>query len=236
MKIIPPSECPSCGHSLKWVNDQLYCTNTECGDRQYKKIEHFTSTLKIKGLGPSTIRKLDIRNFSDIYTVDLEALNSDKLADKLLEEIEKSKSAPLNLVLPALGIPLVGSSAADKLSSQVDYLWEVTREACQNAGLGEKATNNLLEFLNTFLYELPFSYKFSKKSSSGEIVCITGKLLSFKTKDEAKKLLEARGYIVKASLTKDVTILVNESGTETAKTVKARDSGVKVITNIKELL
>jgi len=233
--IKPPSNCPSCEGQLTLVKDQLYCTNTECGDRQYKKVEHFASTLKIKGLGPAAVRKLDIRTFYDVYTVDTSPLGH-KLAAKLNEEIEKSKAAPLNLVLPALGVPLVGASVADKLAFHVDSLSEVTAEVCKEAGIGEKATNNLMEFLQRFSYDLPFSYMFAKKSATNGVVCISGKLTSFKNKDEAKKVLEAKGYTVKASITKDVTILVNESGIESAKTVKARESGVRIVNNLTEIL
>ena len=58
---------------------------------------------------------------------------------------------------------------------------------------------------------------------------------SNKTKAVAKALLEKRGYLVKGSLTKDVTILVNESGIESAKTQTARERGVIIITNLKEI-
>lgn len=236
MQIEPPSQCPSCNSKLVWVKDQLYCQNPDCGDQQYKKIEHFASTLKIKGLGPVSIRKLDIRQFSEIYDLDYTALNSTKLADKLLEEIDNSRAAPLNLVLPALGIPLIGKTAADKLSLSVDTLQEVTRQVCLDSGLGEKATNNLMEFLSKFTYDLPFSYRFAKKSSVNGVVCITGKLISYKNKSEASKVLEAKGYTVKSSITKEVTILINEGGQDSAKTVKARDAGVKIVTNLKEFL
>jgi hypothetical protein len=37
-------------------------------------------------------------------------------------------------------------------------------------------------------------------------------------------------------LTKDVTILVNESGVESAKTKKARDAGVQIITNLLDFI
>jgi len=47
--------------------------------------------------------------------------------------------------------------------------------------------------------------------------------------------LEAAGLNVKSSFTKDVTILVNESGIESAKTKKARDAGVQIVTNLKIL-
>ena len=48
--------------------------------------------------------------------------------------------------------------------------------------------------------------------------------------------LQELGYVVKTSLTKDVTILVNESGIESAKTKKARDAGVQIITNLLEFI
>jgi NAD-dependent DNA ligase len=142
------------------------------------------------------------------------------------------------MVLPALGIPLIGQTATDKLSKVVNSLYGVTHETCREAGLGEKATNNLTGFLQTFDYELPFSYLFAKKSelTKNEVVCITGKLVSYKNKAEATEVLEARGYTVKSSVTKDVTILVNEGGDESAKTVKARESGVTIVTNLKQYL
>ena len=61
-----------------------------------------------------------------------------------------------------------------------------------------------------------------KKASAG-IVCISGKLKSYKTKAEAAKVLKECGYTIKDSVTKDVTILVNESGIESQKTIKARE-------------
>ena len=73
------------------------------------------------------------------------------------------------------------------------------------------------------------------KSADNGVVCITGKLKSFKTKAAATQYLETKGYLVKSSLTKDVTILVNESGIESAKTQAARDKGVLIITNLKEI-
>lgn len=238
MIIKPPTNCPGCNSPLKWVNDQLYCQNPSCGDQLFKKVEHFASILKIKGLGPATISKLDIQSIKEIYSLDDVAsiLGSEKLAEKLYEEIEKSKSASLNAVLPALGIPLIGKTAADKLSKVVESLFDVDEAACAEAGLGTKATDNLMAFLETFDYDLPFTFEFARTSSERGIVCITGKLTSYKNKAEATKVLEARGYSVKPSVTSEVTILVNEGGTETAKTLKARESGVKIVTNLKQFL
>jgi hypothetical protein len=41
---------------------------------------------------------------------------------------------------------------------------------------------------------------------------------------------------VKGSLTKQVTILVNESGIESAKTKQARENGVTIVTNLLDFI
>ena len=75
-----------------------------------------------------------------------------------------------------------------------------------------------------------------QQTSTQGIVCITGKLSSYKTKAEATKVLNELGYEVKSTVTKDVTILVNESGIESAKVKKARASGVTIITKLSNLI
>ena len=69
-KILPPTECPSCGGELTSVNDLYYCYGTNCPAQKQRKIEHFAKTLKIKGLGPATIEKLEIEDFDQIYLYD----------------------------------------------------------------------------------------------------------------------------------------------------------------------
>ena len=99
----------------------------------------------------------------------------------------------------------------------------------------------LLEDFTNGYDRLPFKWKqltnlkFKDTANKG-VVCISGKLKSYKTKAVAKTLLEKEGYVVKSSLTKDVTILINESGIESAKTRTARDKGITIIQNLKDLI
>ena len=166
------------------------------------------------------------------------------MAEKLYAEIENSKSAPLDVVLPAFSIPLIGKTATQKLSLVCRCIVEINGEVCKQAGLGPKATESLLtwiqkDFLCWYDGYLPFDYKFIRKLEVPTIkakVCISGKLNSFMTKAEATKALEAAGYEVKSSLTKDVSILINESGIESAKTKQARESGKTIINNIMDIL
>ena len=242
-----PTHCPSCGSELVWVNHLLYCKSTSCASQAQKKLEHFAKTLKIKGLGPSSIEKLGLSDIDEVYALTqeqiAECLSSEKLAEKLYSEIQNSRSAPLNLVLPAFSIPLIGKTATEKLSAVCSSIADISKETCEKAGLGPKATENLMTWLVKDFYSfydgyLPFDFKFKKQAATGSkgIVCISGKLKSFKSKAEATKALNSAGYEVKSSLTKQVTILVNESGIESSKTQQARNSGVTIVSNLLDLL
>ena len=247
MSIIqPPENCPSCNSLLEWKNHLLYCRNNDCISQVSKRIEHFGKTLKIKGLGPSTVAKLNLNNVDELYSITeeyiAEALSSERLAEKLKSEIENSKGAPLNQLLPAFSIRLIGKTAAEKLSFVCEHITDINEDTCARAGLGPKATANLIAWLqNTYpqMSTLPFSFTFEQQVSKipkiAGYICISGKLTSFKTKALATQALMELGYVVKPNLTKEVTILVNESGVESAKTRKARDSGVTVLTNLLDL-
>ena len=245
--IKPPTHCPTCSTELIWEKDQLFCYNPDCSGKTTKKIEHFAKTLKIKGLGPKTVEKLKIGTFFDLYELPLEmmidALQSEKLAVKLHREINASKRVDLVDLLPAFSIKLIGTTASQKVCEKIDSLLELNEKVCSEAGLGPKAIENLLDWFYeewTNGYDrLPFSWKTKVQKRTEEIkgiVCISGKLKSYRTKAAAKTVLEKMGYLVKSSLTKDVTILVNESGIESAKTQAARERGVQIITNLKTIL
>ena len=243
--ILAPEVCPSCESPLEWKNDMLYCTNILCPAQIQKRIEHFARSLKIKGLGPKSIEKLGLTSFLDIYNLSYYsikcALSSEKLAIKLLREINHSRKASMNDVLPAFSIPLIGKTAATKLSSKIKSLFDLDEDKCKAAGLGPKATESLLSWYSDEfekgLKKLPFDWQFQTPKIATETkgaVCISGKLSSFKTKAEATKALSYAGYVVKSSLTKDVIFLVNESGIESAKTKEARERGITIITSLNE--
>ena len=246
-QIIPPELCPSCDSSLVWENDILYCRNTECSAKNAKMVEHFAKTLKIKGLGPKSIEKLGLENISDIYSMDksfmVSRLGSTLVSDKLLQQISESKKAGLQELLPAFSIPLFGKTASEKLCQKISNMNEISETACSAAGIGPKTTENLLNWYErsykSSYHTLPFSWKAVKTtvlSTDGPEVVITGKLVSFKTKEIAKAVLQKNGFLVKNNVTKNTEFLVNESGIPSAKTKKAEAEGISIVTNINELL
>jgi NAD-dependent DNA ligase len=247
MQIEIPKNCPCCDFSLEFVNDQLFCRNPACSAQVNKKIEHFCKALGLKGFGSKTIEKLSLEDITDLFSLDFDTmstlLGSEKVADKLLAEINRAKYADLATVLASFSIPLVGTTASKKIAAVVSDVDEITQDACKAAGLGEKVTANLLQFLQFDLPQmrpfLPFSFTSDKEVvvlSIAASVCITGKLKTFKNKAEATAALVAAGYSVVESVTKATNYLVDEGDSSSAKRIKAESLGIPIIDNIQTFL
>lgn len=247
MKIEIPTECPCCAYKLELVNDQLFCRNIACSAQLSKKIEHFCKVLGIKGFGPKTVEKLNLQDITEIFYLDrddaIAALGSEKTVDKLLGEIEGAKGADLATVLTSFSIPLVGETASNKIASVVTHISEISLLTCKQAGLGDKVTENLLDWLATDFVELkeflPFTFSSKQKiavNSSGDTVCITGKLSSYKNKAEAHAALSAAGFTPVDSVTKTLKYLVDEEDKSSSKRTKAEQYGIQIIPDLQSFL
>ena len=242
MKIEIPTHCPCCNYPLELVNDQLFCRNQACDAQLSKRVEHFCKTMNIKGMGAKTIEKLGLADITELYYLELDEvsdlLGSVKTAEKLLAEIDKSRSAPLNQILASFSIPLVGNTASSKISGVVNNIDEINLETCKQAGLGDKVTQNLLSWLELDFKEirefLPFSFRSEKSitNTTGPVVCVTGKLSSYKTKAEAYKQLTDHGFRISETVTKTTDYLVDEEDKGSTKRKKAESLGIKIITNL----
>jgi len=246
MKIEIPTHCPCCNYKLELINDQLFCRNQACDAQLLKRVEHFCKTMGIKGMGTKTIEKLELADITELYYLDVDQLakqlGSQKIAEKLISELDRSRSANLQQVLASMSIPLVGNTASTKICSVVNHISEINRETCKQAGLGDKVTQNLLDWLETEFPEmkefLPFSFQSEMPvvDTSGKSVCITGKLSSYKTKTEAYKHLIDNGFRITESVTKTTDYLVDEGDKSSAKRKKAEELGIKIITNLDNFL
>lgn len=241
-----PTNCPSCDSKLELVNAQLFCRNILCPARASRGILHFAKVLKIKGLGEATIEKLNLEHFSEIYSLSEDEiilkLGSEKVGQKLFSEIEKSKNSDFCSIIEAFGIPKVGKTLSSKLRG-LSSVKEITELTCKDLGLKGVATNNLLEFFNTEFKDieefLPFPQLYNNEGSTDNtiestkgVICISGKLKAFKTKAEAKVVLEELGYKISESLTKSVTILVDEENRDSEKRIKATEMGLMIVDNL----
>lgn len=236
-KVNIPTNCPSCTSELNRVNNQLFCTNPNCLAQGTKKVENYAKVLKIKGLGEKTIEKLDIRSIEDIYLLSKEDIINtlgNKLGEKLYEEIEKSKNIPFYTFLAAAGIPLIGQAVANKLSF-INDADEITFEICRDAGIGAKATSNLLNWLDeeyyTKLINLPIVFVTQNKLDNVEAikVCITGKIPGY-TKSSLAAYLSKYSVIVEDDVNKKTNYLICDVRKNSIKEQKALKLNIQIVT------
>lgn len=238
-----PTECPSCGSVLIIVNNQLFCKNKNCPAQTLKTIQHYCRTVGIKGAGEKTLEKLDFECIHDLYEFSV-YYYVDRLGEtigrKLFKEVQDSKTVPLNISLAAFSIPLIGETASKKLGSVCKVFDDISEVNCKKAGLGEKATANLMKWIKSLEYTgLPINFSFEVQSNNTEAknvsVCITGKLLNFNNRNDAAKYLESLGFDVTDSVTKKTNILIDEEGKASSKRSKAETLNIPIIT-IEELI
>lgn len=234
-----PTKCPSCASTLELVNAQLFCRNSACEAQSTKKVEAFAKKMKIKGLGPATISKLEFYHPIEIYETPLESyieILGDKVGTKLFSEIQNSKNTDFATFLSALNIPLVGSTLSKKIASQVVDL----EGFCENADLlniGTKAKENIYIWLESEFDDyyrlqkhLNLKREMHKEVPKKGSVCITGKLKEFTNRNEAKKFLEEHGYTVTSTVTGKTDFLICEEKSNSSKVKKAESLGIPILT------
>ena len=162
-----PESCPSCGHKLIKIEDQvaIKCINPACPEIIKRKIEYFVSrdAMNITGLGEKIIEKFielgKIKDIVDIYSLheyreELEKLEKmgKKRVDYLLSSIEESNKREYSKVLYSLGIPFVGKFTANLLAKEflnIDNLKSKdTEDLLEVKGIGDKVAKSVNMFLN----------------------------------------------------------------------------------------
>ena len=215
------------------------------------------TAMDIKGLGETSIPKLIaeglIENVADIYRLrdrrdDLLAkkiFGLVKATDKVLAAIDESKKNSPAKLLTGLGIFGVGNAAARDLVNHFGGIDEISRatveELQQVPDIGEKTARRVKEFFDdgdnrkildelrdaglTFVAEKKI---FDEDSPiAGKIFVLTGTLENF-TREEASKILEERGGIVKSSVGKKTDYVIAGAAAG-SKLVKAQQLGIKIL-------
>lgn len=241
-----PKNCPACSSELIRINNQLFCDNKECDAKKSKKVEKFTKTMRILGLGSQTLKKLAIDNILDIYNLDetvVREVLGDKVAAKLLEMIGKSQTISLSTFLQSMSIPLIGKVAAEKIAKLHACLDDITYDSLINAGLGPKAADNFIKWLDeewfAGLNTIPIKFESNNNNPSkpNTVVCISGKTPGY-TKAQLADYLAKFNVNVESSVTSNVQYLISEN-TTTAKAKKAESLGIPIMSLaefIKEIL
>ncbi|MCP4442842.1 MAG: DNA ligase [Aureispira sp.] len=240
-----PTQCPACASKLVEVNHQLFCRNKRCPAQSTKKVEAFCKKMKLKGLGPKTIEKLGLVDVPQIFDMEHEEAYlkiGEKNASKIWSLIDNAKiGSDFGVFLSALSIPLIGDTAARKIGLVVDSLYDITDSTLREAGIGEKARNNLMNWVSNNIHEYGNLVNFNKKKTATKVaknlgnVVITGKLEDFKNRTEASNFLIELGYNILSGVSTKVNYLICEDGSTSSKTAKAQSLNIEICT-IKQLM
>lgn len=254
-----PTHCPECGSIVVREEDEVdfRCINVNCPARLRESLLYFSArkVMNIEGLGEAVVNQLTerglVRNLADIYQLDEAALLSldrigEKTAQSLLQEIARSKQAPLDRVLLGLGIRFVGERTAQFLADafgSMDRLMQASTEELERVQeIGPRISMSIQDFFqvpaNRELIEklrqagLNFTAEQKKISSklSGLTFVLTGTLPTL-TREEAKERIEREGGNVSGSVSKKTSYVVagNEAG---SKLDKARKLGVPILNEV----
>src|SRR3954463_12115022 len=165
-EIVPPSQCPSCGHDLTEQGNsrELYCTNVACPAQTVRRLVHWASraAADIEAIGPGWIARLAehglLERVADFYALgrdDLLAFDGigEVSADRMVESIDHSRGVGLRRALVGLAIPMASEATAARLCRagyrSLEEVADAGEEALQRVDdIGPKVAASLHAHLN----------------------------------------------------------------------------------------
>ena len=265
--VTPPSTCPICDGDTTIKDENgtrtLHCTNTACKAKLLYAITHYASrnALNIEGFSQQTVEKFIelgyLQNYSGIYDLgrheeEIKGMKGfgEKSFTKLIEAIEKSKTAHMANFIFGLGIDNVGLSNAKLLCRNYDYNLGAIRAAMPEEladieGFGGIIAQSVHSYFqnadNIAILEATLPHlTFIKEDITpadeaspifGKTFVITGDLTHYKNRKELQNLIEARGGKVSGSVSVKTDYLINNDAQSTSgKNKKAQELGVNIIT------
>ncbi|MBI2166332.1 MAG: NAD-dependent DNA ligase LigA [Chloroflexi bacterium] len=252
-----PSQCPVCGGAVvRPPGDAMHrCTNISCPAQLFERIKHFVAVMEIEGLGEQWCRTLLesglVKDLADLYLLKKEDLvrlerMGDKLATRILAQIEVSKTRPLSRLLFALGIFHVGAEIAQLLAAHFQSMdrFMAAGEADLTAipGIGPKIAQSVVAFFadppNRALLQKLKSVGVRIQAEapavaaasplSGKVFCFTGTLASL-SRSEAEARVKNLGGSTTDSVTRKTDFLVTGSDAGATKTQAARRLGITLL-------
>lgn len=239
---------------------RAYCENPNCSGKLINRLDHFCNKkgLDIKGLSKITLEKLInygwLNNIEDIFKLEeykTEWANKPGFGivsvNKILNAIEGSKKSPTAKFICAIGIPLIGKVASEALSKKFGS-YEKFREAVNNnsqelyeiAGIGEVMIQTLLDYdfteadsiFEKYIIEMrPVVFISVSNKLEGKTFVITGKLKTFKNRNEIKAAIEKEGGKVTDSVSSKTDYLINNDVDSTSsKNLKAKKLNIPILT------
>jgi DNA ligase (NAD+) len=247
-----PKECPGCFSRLVEEDIKLKCINTACPEKKLQSILHFVKEVGIEDVSDKRLKEMIekkiLSSISDIYKINKNELLlmdkvKEKLANKIMDEIEKSKKISLVTFLSALGIEGVSSVKLEKIINNgfddLNKILTLTKEKLISIeGFAEKSANDfynsihekeqLIKDLISLGVEVIYTNQKVSNLLGGKKICITGELSIKRELMEEK--IKSHGGIIVSSVSKNTAILLtNETDSGSTKYQKAKQFKIDII-------
>lgn len=162
-KFTEPKECPVCQHAIIAVGAKHYCSNRYCFGKRLAYINYFVSrdVMNINDISEATVKQLVYKGFvsspEDLYKLtkyNILALEgfAEKSANKLLENIEKSKQPTLEKFIVSLGILNVGINTAKALARRFNNIQNIQKATIDDLividDIGIKTAEEIVKYFN----------------------------------------------------------------------------------------
>jgi len=250
--VIPKRGCESCVKDLEIEGIRLLCRSTFCPTKEKESILNFIQKIGIDDISSKRLDEMIkhglVKSAADLYELrkeDLLMLDKvkEKLSEKMIQTIEKSKKSNLIVFLASLGINGGAYNKCEKVVeagfNTLDKVLNLSEEELMEVeSFAEKSSHEFVKSIKEKrpliekLCKLGFSFKEISQSEgvlTGKKVCITG-TLSQKRSEIERKIKGAGGQIVSSVSKKTDFLLTNDQESNSSKFKKAKENLVSIIT------
>lgn len=246
-----PIECPSCKSKLISDDIRIKCGNhAGCPAQQSGAILNWITAVGIDDLSEKRLQVMMdmglVASIPDLYVLTVEELlklpsTKEKMAQKLYDNIQKTKSIPLAMFLNGLGIEGAGQTTWEKLlevfpeldsllSAKVEDFIAIdgfAQKSSEQIVNGLQRSKGLIKKLLSAGVQPILPKVVTTGPLSGMILVITGAL--GRPRKEVEDMIKAAGGRTGSSVSKTTSVLVtNETDSNSSKMAKAKSLGVKV--------
>jgi DNA ligase (NAD+) len=246
--VVIPEVCPSCGSPVVREKDFLYCTTPRtCPSAVIGQLSHFAATCDILGFGDKILdgcfRAGILKSPADFYTLKWEDLaklerSGEKIAKKLVAEVEKKKSLDLRTFLRALGVAELGKHVSTLLADRyptLDAVLALTEaDLAGTHSIGDTIAHAVVTGLAdarpaidelrkhvTITVPVEPAGGGGAKPLAGKSFVFTGKMLTL-SRSEAEQRVRALGGAVLSGVSKSLTFLVQGQEKDGGKSTKQK--------------
>lgn len=248
-----PSRCPSCGEKVREQEIRLICDNKTCPDKVMDEFINFISKIGIDDLSSKRLEEMIktkiVTDIPSLYKLTKEKLltldkTKDKMSEKIIKNIEKTKTVDLVTFLSSLGLTGGAFNKCEKVvNNGFDSIEKVLKlnieELMTVESFAEKSATEFIKSLKSKEKLIKKLLKVGINITKNEIVknaileskkfCITGTLSS--PRKSVEKIIKENGGLSVGSVSKNTDYLVtNDVDSSSSKYKKAKQLEIPILT------